>query len=105
MSVICLNNAYIYNDESLKDYLRDKGFSEADINTAKEMLYDDTIEEYEWYKKEYKNMERCYEEADYALRSLYNEVEELCEKLKQGKGGTKAVMADKIMKVLDFYVQ
>lgn len=45
---------------NLLKIIADKGFSEVDINTAKEMLYDDTIEEYEWYKKEYKNMERYY---------------------------------------------
>ena len=91
----------IYSEDTLKDYLSSLGFDDLDDLTyilfpekeefdAGGYISRDKVDDYE----------HLYSELDYEIRSVYNEIEELCDKFTATKKGTKAEFARQVKKTI-----
>lgn len=100
--MILNDNSYLYSENCVIDYLTSLGFDIEQLQTF-----------FKEYSKDGRDCDSLAEIIDYQeqimddyfcrLRDMGSEIEELCNKLRDGKGGTKRQMADKIMSVIEYY--
>lgn len=94
---VTLNDGtFLYSEDGVKEYLENLGFDIEALTymlSPAQALYDEgsLID-----KENCDKYEELYSEIDYEVRTGYNIIEDLCNKLASGKGGTKVQYADRI---------
>lgn len=96
------DGTFLYSEDSLMDYLSSLGFDVVELQDFF-TTYTSNAKDYDSLVKINEYQERVMDDYFCRLRDMGSEIEELCDKLREGKGGTKRQMADKIMSVIDYY--
>lgn len=100
--IILNDSTFLYSHKMVDEHLQSLGYNLSELEdhfsgcSANEKIehYKEVAEEWELQSDtNYNN-----------LIGMYNELEELVDKLREGKGGTKKQMADRMKKVMDYYV-
>lgn len=97
MTPITLNDGtFLYDEDILEDYLKNLGFNVRELTNA----LCPEVEEInlgEWVRRDdVDKYEEWYSDLSVEVRTGYDTICELCDKLASGKGGTKVQYADKI---------
>ncbi len=97
MTPITLNDGtFLYDEDILEDYLKGLGFNVKELANAL-CPEAEEINCGEWVRRDdVDRYEEWYSELSTEVRTGYNTICELCDKLASGKGGTKVQYADKI---------
>ena len=101
------NTGDIYTHAEFVDYIESQGF---DINDVKNIVLNNgeqekVIEKIKSLEDKADDYERLADGYYNDMVTAVNELEVIMEKLRQGKGLTKAQAADKIKCVIDYYLQ
>lgn len=94
------DGTFIYNEYELFEYLSSLGLNPKDL---KNFFQQEIKDSYSHLQKISDSFEREADGCFCNLRDMSEEIEELCNKLRVGKGGTKKEIADKIMSVVNYY--
>jgi DNA-binding transcriptional MerR regulator len=87
------DGTFLYKEDMVKDYLRSLGF---DIDELADILTEDERKDAACLEEMLDNQERELDGIYCNLRDYKEELEELCNKLASGKGGTKVDYSRKI---------
>lgn len=99
MTPFMANNTYIYSEDSLLDYLKEMGLCKENLAP----LFNVEDEEISFLKEEIDSWERCCDSYRTDLYDICNEIFAITNLMRQGKGGTKKNIADKIDNILSSY--
>ena len=99
MTPFMANDTYIYSEDSLLEYLKEMGLSKENLAPLFE------VEEKEIFslKEEIDSWERCCDSYRTDLYDVCNEISAITNLMREGKGGTKKNIADKIDNILRSY--
>jgi len=102
--IILNNDIYIYNPRSAVDFLYSLGMDDLDIDEFIELISADK-DEYtiDYWKQEAKEWEQDSAAQFEKRNNLIVEIQNLSDKLRSGKGGTKAQYADKLLQLCDYW--
>lgn len=104
LNVTLNDGTYIYNKESMNEYLLSLGFDKFDLQDYVDSCFEEELDELANLKKLHREDEITADEYYCHLRDMAQEVSELCDTYANMKGPvTKAKMAQEIMKVVNFY--
>lgn len=99
MTPFIANSTYIYSEDSLLDYLKEMGLCKEDLA----FLFEAEEKEILSLKEEINSWERCCDSYRTDLYDLCNEISAITDLMREGKGGTKKNIADKIDSILRSY--
>lgn len=100
--LVLKDGTYLYSEDTLLEYFNSLGFDSQDL---KDFFQQDLKNECSRLEEIIDSFELRADNYFCNLRDMALEIEELCNKLRVGKGGTKKQMADKIMSVVNYYFE
>lgn len=100
-SITLNDGTFLYDKIGVYEYLSSLGF---DIDDLFNMMCGGMVEEVQEANENAKYWEDRFIDYDYNMRTMYNEIKDLTDKLASGKGGTKMQYSHRIMNVINNYI-